>query len=119
VLARLPGGGESRGIWKIGPFCVKRWSQRVSSDDVRERCRVSRQIPVCNSMWYVPWFHWTLARWQNGEPATHDTCNTLLAEFPTIGDLHPGNVVNSARNAIVLDFAVSHRSPKRRGVAVG
>ena len=48
-IARLPGGGESRDIWKLGPICVKRWSPRVSPAEVRLRCRVSREIPVCNS----------------------------------------------------------------------
>lgn len=41
-LAWLPGGGESRDIWRIGPVCLKRWSPRVSAAEVRMRCRVSR-----------------------------------------------------------------------------
>jgi len=53
-IARLPGGGESRDIWKLGPFCVKRWSPRISPAEVRQRCRVSRDVPVCNPMWYLP-----------------------------------------------------------------
>ncbi len=93
LFARLPGGGESRDVWMIGPACVKRWSPRLSPAEVRLRCRVSRENPVCNSMWYVPWLHWTVARWVVGEPATHEVCNRLLARFPRLRDLHPGNVM--------------------------
>ncbi len=105
-FTRLPGGGESRDIWRLGPVCVKRWSLRVSSVEVRLRCRVSREIPVCNRMWYVPWLHWTVARWVVGEPATHEACNRLLRRFPLLRDLHPGNVVVGRRGAVVVDFGV-------------
>ncbi|RIK74067.1 MAG: hypothetical protein DCC67_17050 [Planctomycetota bacterium] len=102
-IARVPGGGESRDIWKFGPLVVKRWSQRVPPTEVRERCRVSRAIPVCNPMWYVPRLHWTVARWVVGEPASHETCNQILARFPELRDLHPGNVVAGRRGAVVVD----------------
>jgi hypothetical protein len=109
-IARLPGGGESRDIWKLGPLCIKRWSMRVGPTEVRRRCHVSRTIPACNSMPYVPWFHWTLARWRYGQPSTHDTCNQMLAAFPILRDLHPGNVVGATDDAIVLDFMVASES---------
>lgn len=96
-IARLPGGGESRDIWRLGPICIKRWSPRVSPAEVRLRCRVSREIEACNSMWYVPRLHWTVARWVAGEPATHEACNRLLARFPVLRDLHPGNVIEARR----------------------
>ena len=67
------------------------------------RCRVARAVPVCNRMWYVPWFHWTAARWIVGEPATHEVCNRLLARFPGLRDLHPWNVV-VGRRGVVVDF---------------
>jgi hypothetical protein len=104
-IARLPGGGESRDIWKVGPLCIKRWSRQGSPVDVRLRCRVSHEIPVCNSMWYVPWLHWTLARWVVGKPATHELCNRLLARFPALGDLHPGNILCTAKGPVAIDFA--------------
>ncbi len=103
-IARLPGGGESRDIWRLGPFCIKRWSRRISPAEVRLRCRVSREIPVCNPMWYMPWLHWTVAQWVVGVPATHDACNRLLARFPGLRDLHPGNVIMGRRGAVVVDF---------------
>jgi hypothetical protein len=103
-IARLPGGGESRDIWKLGPLCVKRWSQQVSPVDVRLRCRVSCEIPVCNSMCYLPWLHWTAARWVVGEAATHEACNQLLAGFPDLRDLHPGNVLATPRGLVAFDF---------------
>ena len=106
-IARLPGGGESRDVWKIGPLCVKRWSPGVSPADVRRRCRVSREISVCNAMWYVPWLHWTVARWGVGEPAAHEACNRLLARFPGLRDLHPGNVIVGRNGAVVVDFSLS------------
>ena len=106
-IARLPGGGESRDIWKLGPLCIKRWSPRVSPAEVRCRCRVSRDVPVCNRMWYVPWLHWTLARWFVGEPATHEACNALLALFPVLADLHPGNVFATQAGPVVVDFALN------------
>lgn len=105
-VARLPGGGESRDVWKLGPLCIKRWSPRISPAEVRARCRVSREIPVCNRMCYAPWLHWTLARWVAGKPATHEACNRLLARFPELRDLHPGNVVVGRRGAVVVDFGV-------------
>jgi hypothetical protein len=105
-IARHPGGGESRDIWKLGPLCIKRWSPRISPSEVRERCLVSRAVPVCNSMRYVPWLHWTLARWVVGEPATHEACNRLLARFPGLRDLHPGKVVVGRRGVVVVDFGV-------------
>lgn len=105
-IARLPGGAESRDVWKLGPICIKRWSPRISRADVRLRCRVSREIPVSNSMCYMPWLHWTVARWVVGEPASHETCNQILARFPTLRDLHPGNVVAGRRGAVVVDFGM-------------
>jgi hypothetical protein len=84
-ITRLTGGGESRDVWKLGPLCIKRWSPRTPPAEVRLRCRVSRDVPVCNSMWYVPRLHWTVARWVVGEPATHEACNRLLARFPGCG----------------------------------
>ncbi|RIK82878.1 MAG: hypothetical protein DCC68_05020 [Planctomycetota bacterium] len=105
-ISRLPGGGESRDVWKLGPICIKRWSPRVSPAEVRLRCRISREIPVCNAMWHAPWFHWTLARWIVGEPATHEACNRLLVRFPGLRDLHPGNVVVGRRGVVVVDFGV-------------
>jgi hypothetical protein len=105
-ITRLPGGGESRDIWKLGPMCLKRWSPRVPPAVVRQRCRVSRDMPVCNRMCYIPWFHWTLARWCHGMPATHDACNELLAKVPVLADLHPGNVRDTRRGAVVVDFSV-------------
>jgi hypothetical protein len=105
-IARLPGGGESRDISKLGPLCIKRWSPRVPPAEVRERCRVSRALPVCNSMWYEPWLHWTVARWVVDEPATHEACNRLLARFPRLRDLHPGNVVVGRRRAVVVELGV-------------
>jgi hypothetical protein len=85
---------------------VKRWSPRVLPAEVRERCRVSRDIPVCNPMRYVPWMHWTIARWVDGEPATHEACNRLLARNPGLRDLHPGNVLEGWRGAVVVDFGL-------------
>lgn len=105
-FARLAGGGESRDIWKLGPLCVKRWSARVSRAEVRKRCCISRSLPVCNSMWYVPWFHWTAARWVHGESATHETCNSMLKDVPALADLHPENVVQSVNGPLVIDFAL-------------
>ncbi len=104
-IARIPGGGESRDIWRLGPVCIKRWSHHISPANVWLRCRVSRALPVCNSMWYIPWLHWSLARWVVGEPATHDACNRLLARFPELQDLHPGNVV-AGRHWTVVDFGL-------------
>lgn len=28
-IARLPDGGESRDVWKLGPICIKCWSRRA------------------------------------------------------------------------------------------
>lgn len=90
-----------------GPICVKCWSPRVSAAEVRQRCRVARETLVCNAMWYVPWLHWTVARWVVGEAATHGACNQLLARFPGLRDLHPGNVVaGGARGAVVVGFSL-------------
>ncbi len=108
-FVRLPGGGESRDIWRLGPICVKRWSPLISPAEVRLRCRVSREVLVCNRMWYVPWPHWTLARWIVGEPATHEACNRLLARFPGLRDLHPGNVMVGRRGGVAVDFGVCDR----------
>jgi hypothetical protein len=58
-------------------------------------------------MWYVPWLHWTVARWIVGEPATHEACNRLLARFPVLRDLHPGNVVVGRRGAVVVDLGTA------------
>jgi hypothetical protein len=99
-------GGESRDIWKIGPLCVKRWSPRITPADVRRRCRVSREIPICNRLVYVPWLHWTISRFRYGQPAAHETCNALLARFSTLSDLHPGNVIVMQHGAIVIDFSL-------------
>jgi hypothetical protein len=63
-------------------------------------------------MWYVPWLHLTVARWVVGEPATHEACNRLLARFPGLRDLHPGNVVVGRRGAIVVDFGVRQEIQK-------
>jgi hypothetical protein len=63
-------------------------------------------VPVCNRMRYVPWLHWTVARWVVGEPATHEACNRLLARYPGLRDLHPGNVV-VGRRGVVVDFGVT------------
>jgi len=46
-----------------------------------------------------------VARWVDGEPATHAACNRLLASFPGLRDLHPGNVV-VRRRGVVVDFGV-------------
>jgi hypothetical protein len=112
-IARLPGGGESRDIWKLGPLCIKRWSPRVSPTEVRLRCRISRQIPVCNSMRYVPWLHWTVARWLSGQPVTHDVCNVVLAALPALADLHPGNILVTCQGPVVIDFTLN----PRRGIS--
>jgi hypothetical protein len=106
-IARLPGGGESRDIWKLGPLCIKRWSPRVKPAEVRCRSQVSRDVPVCNRMLYVPWVHWTLARWCHGKAATHEACNALLALFPVLADLHPGNVFATQAGPVVVDFALN------------
>jgi hypothetical protein len=55
-------------------------------------------------MWYVPWLPWTVARWVAGEPDTHAACNRLLAKFPVLRDLHPGNVVVGWRRAVAVAF---------------
>jgi hypothetical protein len=69
-------------------------------------------------MWYVPWLHWTVALWVVGEPASHEVGNRLLARFPGLRDLHPGNVVVGRRGAVVIDFSLrscplpaSHMAP--------
>jgi hypothetical protein len=72
---------------------------------------VRRDVPVCNRLWYVPWFHWTLARWCHGKPASHEACNAVLATFPVLSDLHPGNVVVTRRGAVVIDFTLNPRYP--------
>jgi hypothetical protein len=59
-IARLPGGGESRDIWKLGPLCVKRLSPHAPPTEVRARCLISREVPDGNRTWYVPWLHWTV-----------------------------------------------------------
>jgi hypothetical protein len=41
-----------------------------------------------------------------GEPASHEACNRLLAQFPGLRDLHPGNVVVGRRGAVVVDFGM-------------
>jgi hypothetical protein len=105
-LGRFP-GRESRDVWKVGPLCIKRWSPRVSPADVRRRCRVSREILICNRLLYVPWFHWTVSFWRHGQPATHEACNALLAEHPILADLHPGNVVVTKRGSFVIDFTLA------------
>jgi hypothetical protein len=118
-FARLPGGGESRDIWKLGPLCFKRWSPRVSAAEVRRRCHISRDIPVCNRLSYVPWFHWTIARWVHGLPATHAVCNSLLARYPVLGDLHPNNVVLTTGGPVVIDFSLpSFRDSHRLGAGL-
>jgi hypothetical protein len=106
-VCRLSGGGESLDIWKIGPLCIKRWIPRVSPAEVRQRCLISREIPVCNRLVYVPWFHWTVSLWRYGQPATHEVCNALLALYPVLGDLHPANVVLTKRGPVVIDFTLS------------
>jgi hypothetical protein len=105
-LCRHPGGGESRDIWKVGPICIKRWGTRVSPSEVRRRCQISREICICNRLWYVPWFHWTVSFWRHGQPATHAACNELLARYPVLADLHPENVVVMPRGTVVVDFAL-------------
>jgi hypothetical protein len=105
-IARLPGGGESRDNWRLGPVCVKRWSRRSLPVDVRLRCHVSRDVTVCNRIRYVPWLDWTVARWVVGEPATREVRNRLLARFPGLRDLNPGNVLAGRRGATVVDFGV-------------
>jgi hypothetical protein len=110
-IARLPGGGESRDIWMLGPLCVKRWSPRIPPAEVRQRCRASRAVPVCNSMWYIPWLHWTLARCIDGAPASHDLCNELLKRFPVLADLHPGNVIAARQGTVVVDFTTRRAPP--------
>jgi hypothetical protein len=97
-----------RGLISV-PICIKRWSPRVSPAEVRLRCRVSLEVPVCNRMWYVPWLHWTVACGVVGEPATHEACNRLLARFPRLRDLHPGNILQGSRGVVVLDFALRWR----------
>jgi hypothetical protein len=57
-------------------------------------------------MLYVPWFHWTVAGWVVGEPATHEACNRLLSRFPGLRDLHPGNTIVGRRGAVVVDFGL-------------
>ncbi|RIK81899.1 MAG: hypothetical protein DCC68_07540 [Planctomycetota bacterium] len=109
-IARLAGGGESREIWKLGPICIKRWSRRIASADIRERCRTSRKVLACNSMWYFSPLHLTVAYWVFGTPATHEVCNNLLIEHRSIGDLHPGNVYVEFGRTRILDFAI--RSPE-------
>jgi hypothetical protein len=106
-FARLPGGGESRDIWKLGPLCTKRWSLRVSPTEVRIRCRLRRDIPICNRLWYVPWFHWTVSLWRDGKPATYDACNWLLVKYPVLADLHPANVIVTKRRLVAIDFALN------------
>jgi hypothetical protein len=108
-LCRIPGGGESRDIWKLGPICIKRWSRRIPPAEVRRRCRISRKIPICNCLLYVPWFHWTITRWVHGLPATHVACNFLLALHAELTDLHPGNVLMSKGIPVVIDFALRPR----------
>jgi len=106
-FCRHAGGGESRDIWKLGPLCVKRWSPRVTPVEIRRRCRVSREIPICNRLMYVPWFHWTVSFWRHGVPATYDACNALLALYPALADLHPANVVVTERRSVVIDFTLA------------
>jgi hypothetical protein len=113
-IVRLPGFGESRDIWKLGPLCVKRWSRRISPTEVRERCRISRMVSICNSMCYVPWFHWTVARWVVGSPADHDTCNRALILAPTLADIHPGNALATDQGLVVIDFAIRSSAALRR-----
>ncbi len=62
-------------------------------------------------MWYVPWLHWTVARWVVGEPATHDGCNRVLACNCALADLHPANVVATESSLIVLDFKLRAVDP--------
>jgi hypothetical protein len=106
-VSRFPGGGESRDILKLGPLCIKRWSPRVSPAEIRLRCRISREISVCNRMWYVPWFHWTIARCRSGIPAAHRICNAILDGFPALADLHPGNVLITLQKPVVIDFKIN------------
>jgi hypothetical protein len=105
-MARLSGGGESRDVWKIGLVCIKRWSPRIPPAEVRQRCRVSRAAPVCNSMWYVRWLHWTLARWHRGHWASHESCNAVLASWPLLADLHPQNILQTENGLVVIDFGI-------------
>jgi hypothetical protein len=109
-FCRYAVGGESRGIWKLGPICIKRWSPRISPAEVRRRCRISRENPVCNRLLYVPWFHWTVSLWRRGEPATHDACNALLARYPVLADLHPANIVMTRHGPVVIDFTLAPRA---------
>ncbi len=103
-IAWLPGGGESRDIWKLGPICIKRWSRHISAADIRDRCHVSRVLNACNSMWYIGLLHCTIARWRCGQPARHEFCNSVLATYPILCDLHPGNVLATESGLMVIDF---------------
>jgi hypothetical protein len=116
-IARLSGGGESRDIWKLGPLCLKRWSPRVTPIEVRERCRISRSLPVCNSTWYIPWLHWTIARWVHGEPASHGLCNSVLASYYALADLHPANVVATKNGPVIFDFSIKNGTQKLAAVS--
>jgi hypothetical protein len=93
-IARLPGGNESRNIWKLGPLCVKRWSPRVLPTEVRQRRRISRNISASNTMPYIRWRHWTLANYAFGIPASHECCNRLLRSFSQLTDFHPETYSN-------------------------
>jgi hypothetical protein len=47
---------------------------------------------------------------QAAQLATHETCCVLLAVFPVLADLHPGNrVVMTEREPVVMDFTINPR----------
>lgn len=102
-------GGESRDIWRVGRWCVKRWLRSITPADVRARCRASRAHADFASTWYVPWLHWTVRPWIPGHYAPHEFCERLQRRHRWAIDVHNNsNVIQTAAGDVrIIDFGLA------------
>lgn len=111
VLAR---GGESLAVYRVGGVVYKFLNDKVSADEARLRCELSWEMEGVNPLLYVAETHCLTSIWIDGSmPSPVDAQQSglqfQLVSGHKIRDARRGNMVQTERGIVLVDFQLSRR----------